>query len=534
MLHASWRLPPRASPLYIAAILLLAAALRLTFFVGLVSGDPQDDGVYYGNALALYREGPTYFARYRGLPADWLPNPIDQFHFRPVVTYPIAASFALFGPGEAAAAAWSLACSLLIVFVVYRLGRATHDATTGLLAALLCAIYPLEVINATRVLSDVPLALCAGCALLSVVEACRRRHPFLYVLGGAAAAGAYLANGRGLIVLPIAIVCAGVHAAAGRSSWRAPLLVAGGFGAIFAIEAAIYFLRTGDPLLNFRVHSGAALFKYLNEPVSTIDWGWLRLHYTNGYPFELTDTVFLLNGSPTRQFGVFFYLFVAAGVFSLWMRRNRLLLAIAAAALLFFEFAPVHLAFDADARAVDYRMIFKQQRFLLMLSAPLLVVAAFFLRAVGTRSRMALVAILALLAVTSLQAISQTWSFYRSGLRDLREVAAFVESQPNHLFWSDFWAVEHLKIFSKYRARNLRVLDTQTRPTDIAGGCVILGGSRGVELQASYVAGALPSFVRDVLDTGNAPRGWTLMREIDGELDAQRSRNLRVYCLPPG
>jgi len=90
------RIPARAR---LASILLLAILLRVGFFVGLASGDPQDDGVYYGNAFALYNEGPRYLETFRNLPADFLANPIDQFHVRPMITYPIAASFALFGPG---------------------------------------------------------------------------------------------------------------------------------------------------------------------------------------------------------------------------------------------------------------------------------------------------------------------------------------------------------------------------------------------------------------------------------------------------
>ncbi len=158
------------------SILLLAILLRAVFFVGLVSGDPQDDGIYYGNAFALFTDGPRYLERFRGLPEDFLANPIDQFHVRPMVTYPIAASFALFGPGEVAAALWAGLCSILSVLVAYRLGFVLHGRTVGLVAALLCAFYPLEVINGTRILSDVQLGLFSSVALLLLVEASRWRN----------------------------------------------------------------------------------------------------------------------------------------------------------------------------------------------------------------------------------------------------------------------------------------------------------------------------------------------------------------------
>ena len=52
-------------PALLGLAIALAILTRSFFFIGLVSGDPQDDGVYYGNAFALYRDGPTYLARFR-------------------------------------------------------------------------------------------------------------------------------------------------------------------------------------------------------------------------------------------------------------------------------------------------------------------------------------------------------------------------------------------------------------------------------------------------------------------------------------
>src|SRR5262249_16882056 len=161
--------------------------------------DPQDDGVYYGNAYTLYHEGPTYLARYRNLPPGFLANPIDQFNVRPMVTYPIVASFALFGPGELAAALWPLVCSALTIGVVYRIGRVVHGPRVGMIAALLCTFYPLEVINGTRILSDAIVGLFSSIAIWLLIEGLARsslRHAFL---AGVSSGAAYLANARGLI-----------------------------------------------------------------------------------------------------------------------------------------------------------------------------------------------------------------------------------------------------------------------------------------------------------------------------------------------
>lgn len=519
------------TPLLLASIVIVALLLRVLFFVGLVSGDPQDDGVYYNNAFALYNDGPTYLERYRNLPPDFLANPIDQFHVRPMITYPIAATFALLGPGETQATLWALLCSLLVVVIVYRLGVVMHGRGVGLVAALLCSFYPIEVINGTRILSDVQVGLFTALGLLCLVEGARRGNLVLYALSGAAAGGAYLANGRGLVVLAVLLCGAALQWFRQRTDWRALVSLVGGFAVVFGLEALTYGLTTGDPLLSYRIQSGAARFKYLHEPVSTIPWGRLQIEYTNGRPFELLRTVFVGDNRPTDQFGGFFFLFLAAAVYSLLRRRNRLMVMLAAALFLYLEFGPVSISIDSARRELHYLMVYKQERFLLMLTAPLAVVAAFFVVAIGRRSPLAAAAVVLLLFATSLAAIVRTRDYYRAGLTDLRAVTPYVLELGNRPVFSDFWAVHHVQIFSGYRAHNLRVLSPDTSPADVGRGCVLLGGSRGVELLADYVEGALPAFLREIVDPRDVSNDWQAVATFAGPRNMFRKTDLSLYCV---
>jgi 4-amino-4-deoxy-L-arabinose transferase-like glycosyltransferase len=510
--------------------MLIAIVLRLVFFVGLASGDPQDDGVYYGNALALYHNGPEYLRQYRNLPPDFVANPIDQFNVRPMITYPIAASFAIFGPGEITATLWSFLCSLVSVLVSYRLGRLLHGPTVGCLAALLCAFYPLEVINGTRMLSDAPVGMFCSLSLLLLLESRKQRRPILAGAAGVAVAGAYLANGRGLLMFMTLAGCAALMAARQEGGWRMPLLYIAGFVAVFAVEALVYFKATGDPLLSYHIQGGASHFKYLHEPVSSLRWGWLDIEYTNGRPFELTRTVFLMDGRPTSQFGLFFYLFTVSALFCLVRRVDLLLVAIVIGLFAYLDFGPVRLSADWGQRQLTYMMVFKQERFLLMLTGPMMVLAAYFLYSVALRNRWLAIVLVAVLGVTSLGAIGRTRMYYRHGLDDLRSVAADVRANPQQLFAGDYWAILHLQIFLRHRPLNLAVLNTQTTLEQVQHACVILGGSRGVELNADYVEGTLPEFARKILQSGVAPPGWTLVRTVAGERSAQRMHDLSLYC----
>jgi len=512
-------------------IVLLAIVLRSVFFVGLVSGDPQDDGVYYNNAFALFNQGPTYLGQYRHLPAGFLANPIDQFNVRPMVTYPVAASFALFGPGELPATMWSFLWSTLSVLVVYRLGLTLHGQAVGLLAALLCAFYPLEVINGTRILSDVPLGFFTSVGLLLLVEGWKQARPVFFAWSGVAAGLAYLANARALVSL-IALAGGAVALAARRKAdLRAPVFLLGGFMAIFCIEALAYSAATGDPFLSYHIQSGASLFKYLHEPVTSLHLGPLQVRYTNGEPLYLVRSVFLMDDGPTRPFGFMFFLFLPSVLLSLVRRRNLLLTATAVGLFVYLEFAPVRVSIDQAHREVEYMMLFKQQRFLLALTAPLVVLAADLLHGIARGFRITAVALILALFVTSILAIVRTRRYYRAGLADMRAATDYVVSHPERAFYGDLWAVEHVKIFSRYRAQSLRVLDSRTRPEDLAHACVMLGGSRGVELLSDYVESTLPSFARDVFESG-VPIGWQVMQEIRGEGSPLRRHNLTIYCVP--
>ena len=516
----------------LALVLVLALTLRLVFFVGLASGDPQDDGVYYGNAFALYESGPRYLELYRDVETDFIANPIDQFNVRPMVTYPIAALFTAFGPGEIQASSWALLCSLLSVLVVYRLGVVTHGPGVGVLAAVLCAVYPLEVINGTRILSDVQVGLFSSVALLCVIQAGIWRSPLLYALSGVAAACAYLANGRGLLFAIVLIATTGGLALLRKADVRSPLWVMGGFLAVFGVEAVVYYATTGHALLSYQIQSSASYFKYLHEPVSSVIVGPLHVEFTNGRPLDLIRSALLLQDGPTNQFGLFFFLFGAATLYSVVRRENLLLAAVAVGLFAAMEFGPLRVNVDWSRGEIHYLMLFKGQRFLLMLTGPFVVIAAYFLCTIARTSVVAAAVITAVLLTTAVPAIAHTREYYRSGLSDLRVGATEVRLHPERTFFGDLWAILHLRIFTHYEAQNLSVLNRDDQPDRIQNGCIMLGGSRGVELQAEYVESTLPAFARDVLERGVAPRDWRQIREIGGPHTVLRRHDFKIYCVP--
>jgi hypothetical protein len=316
-----------------------------------------------------------------------------------------------------------------------------------------------------------------------------------------------------------------------RIRWDAPLWIVAGFAAIFTVEALVYWRVTGDPLLSYHIQSGANRFKYLHESVGTLRWHFLEIGYTNGEPLELLRSAFGRGGERPDHLGLFFYLFALSVLYSLWRRQNLLLAAVAVALLVYLEFGAVRVELDRMQGIIRYLMVYKQERFLMMVTAPLVVLAAYFLGELGRRSRAAAVLVVAVLFVTSVTASSRTRDGYRAGLADLRDVSADIRTNPGQIYWSDLWAVLHVRIFTRGQAQNLRVLDSWTTPDQVSGTCVILGGSRGAELLAGYVESTLPAFARHVLATGETPDNWVLVKRIPGRRSPQQSHDLTVYCV---
>lgn len=515
----------------LAAVLLVALALRAWFFVGLASGDPQDDGIYYGHALALSREGPTYLDRLRVRPTDGLYNPIAQFDVRPLVTFPIAAAFLLFGPGERAAVVWPLACSLATVLLAYLLGRDTADRPTGLVAALLVAVSPLDVIVGTRVLSDAPLGATTALALWLVFASSRRPHGVGWQMAAGVAAGAgCLVNGRGFIIAAAIVGLALALAATRRLERRAPLWCAVGLAAVLGADATAYAVTTGRPFQTLAIHAGAARFKYRYEPVESFDVGPVRVHATNGTVFELTETAFGRRPTP-MPLGWVFPCALAGIVYSLVTGRRRGLVLFVVALFLYFEFGPVAVGADTATPRLDYYLVFKQSRFLVVLSAAASVLTAAGVRALGARQRELAGGLVLAFAVTSVAATARASAYYRSGVADLRQAATFVLADPARPIVTDQWAAFHLDVFSGHRAANLRTFSDATTLRDLEGTCVLAGGGRGVELLAGYVESTLPPVARPFTDAGaSAPLGWRVALHVPGPRWAMRLRDLRIYC----
>lgn len=141
----------RAHSLVLAALLLLAAALRLGVFLHVHAADPgrvirPDSLTYEAPALALLQTG-----RYAVSPqAPHLP----ELGRPPGYPLLLAACYGAFGPRRAVVIALQLLLSVATVGLTWRLGRRLFGPRVGLAAAALLALEPISIVNAQFLISD--------------------------------------------------------------------------------------------------------------------------------------------------------------------------------------------------------------------------------------------------------------------------------------------------------------------------------------------------------------------------------------------
>ena len=171
-----WPEPGRARPhawlprLLLAALLLLAAAVRLRMLMAVPSFTDETDEVLRGLAIA------------RG---HLLPLVNDDAYIGALFNYLIAALFLVTGPSPVSPRLVALAAGLATIVLTERLGRELAGRWAGLLAAALLATAGLHIVVNSRVAwshSITPLFTTA--ALLALLVALRRGSgPLLVVTG---------------------------------------------------------------------------------------------------------------------------------------------------------------------------------------------------------------------------------------------------------------------------------------------------------------------------------------------------------------
>jgi 4-amino-4-deoxy-L-arabinose transferase-like glycosyltransferase len=423
----------------LVALLVAALAIRLIFFGGLLG---WDDVEYWEGARAL-RAG-TY-------------APMSTFQLRYTVTAPLAIAQAWLGEREWALALVPLMYSAAHLVLAGGLGWLCGGASVATTAVALLGIVPLDVIAATELHSDLPLAVFLAATVYAVLRGervTRARGRWFVPAGvalGLAAATKEVALAL-LVVLILRLWLVKRWAGVAHYGW----LVAGFLGVVVA-ETAWLAVVTGDPLYRYR--GPIAGFHAATVLSAAPGYAWMA-----SYPNMLLNP---LSGSFGYFAGVF-YLVVASTVWAL-RRSERALVPLGiwwGTLLLLLNFAPLDATFT--------RPLFHHfARTLHPLLIPFVLAAGLWLvHGLGGR-RLVRTCVVGVVAVLAVLGILTTHADYRAWAAIARRAAPFIETLPPDVrVVTDPLTAAQLRVLLP--AWRERIMSYSSGPLAEAGGSVLV------------------------------------------------------------
>ena len=510
----------------LAFIVLFALALRLIFFVGLGF---NDDSYYLEYADTIFKGLPFHPSRY-------------VWSVRIGIFLPVALIWKIFGISEYSTALFFLLCSLGTVIAVYFMGKQLFNASTGLVAAFVLSLIPLDIIYATQVGPEVPFSLFSCLSMLCFLKAygSRRWHRLNGLIAGVLLGVANLFK-ETFILVP---VCCAVYltcdlfARLRKGPWRARmqcflsffnkrlilicLLYCCGFALVHQMQNLYLHQLTGEWFFAEKAKAWTLNNdKNRNDDFTIYPKALLNLDKNR---FEWIHS---------KPFVGFIYWAVLAALLVLALRRqfSRQTFFVLGWLLVFYLFFQYGLHFVATVLAND-GMRPRHMRFLLSMSVPaaLLIACACITGSradsrAGARAGSAFrVLLLLFLLTTSVYYARQCSTFLRNGMGYVRETVAFLQSaEEKTIFIPDNWTLSKFSFFCGYDDAFIKRLDSFECSSQM--NCSNKYYDRGEYIKDAYVVTFVNPYT--YINTANTnrkiypsfmsspPAHWRLVKEIE-------------------
>ena len=142
-------------------VILVGALVRLIFFSGVVWGDSLN----YAHAANLLSQGNLQLGEWAGVT-------------RVGIIGPLSLIYALFGPSQLSTLVYPFLMSLLTGFFLFKIGCLVASESVGLIAVLLWAFQPLDILMATALLPDGLVSTLLTGALYFLLKGLERKTLF--------------------------------------------------------------------------------------------------------------------------------------------------------------------------------------------------------------------------------------------------------------------------------------------------------------------------------------------------------------------
>jgi len=514
----------KGSGFVLAAICLLALAIRIVFFSGI---EYSDDLKYASDAFELMA-GP-----FKIQDCYW--------RVRMGLLFPVALSCRFFGVSISSLVLYPLLCSLALVIVTYNLGKLFFSEKTGLLAAFFLALFPLDAEYATKVMPDVPVAfwMALGAlvffnAFFSLREKTPRpeKSPGRFFLAGVIFGVAYLVRDTGALMIPficIALTIDLVARSPGPSLKEAIiqrlaicLAMIAGFLVVFCLEGVYYLMESGNFFQRYLIVT--RFFSECGGIKQDLTFFPRSLfHLESQWRFAREDIYY--------PFGFFYYAIFPALTLALLLRLRKtwLLSSWFLFLLCYHQFGSMSLT--------HYVLIHRLARHLTVITVPALLILSYMIlelyswekknRAPSYPAQAIAIAVLCMISISSLWSIAMVNRYNRALTFDAIGCYDIVKNYPDTRVYADISTSMHMSLLDGFRhpGRFKPYQDLEfAKPSEKK--IVILDSFRICIDNPERFQRLIPPLYR------KPSSSWFLLGEVDGpRYDVWAEFNPRIYLL---
>lgn len=457
---------------YLAFILLFALVIRIIFFQGVGTSDALLNTLY-ANDIS------------KGI----FPSNENQANARIGLLIPVSMLYSIFGVNNLSSGVLPLIISLLGILLIFLFGKMLFSEKTGLIAAFLLAVFPLDVLYATRFMSDLPSAVFSAFSVYLFLRAEKEQKLkalFLYAFSGISFGIAFSIREMAVLTLLFYIG----YIIYNRKIRLAYAAISIGFLSIFALELYFFAVHTGNPFYRF-----SSLSSYYSDAVKFHNF-YGRLSFPNfflAYPYIIFSDM---------QLGYFYAFIALAIIYCLVNRKKETNLLIVWIMLIYF-----YLNFGSSS-LTSYEPFLAVSRYLHYISIPsLLLLANFLSEEEKLIKKFLLPFVLSLLFFTSIIAIYD--DNYRHSLDNLRDAYNYA-TKLDKTIYTDYRTIRAFNFFSGYD-KNLHLKDLDENSENIGNikdAYVIINHEMIKNLKSSNAKLDFPDKLKEM------PKAWVKAKEI--------------------
>ena len=467
-------------------------ALRLALFSGYGLGDD-----------------PNYFLAFRSIYLSRTYVPADPYQMRFGMWVPVVLCMEAFGATEAGFIGAITLCSIVNLALVYLLARQEWERPYALLAMALLAVFPLDVLCASLFANDMILATYCFTALWLYRAALADGGARSVRVAQAAAAGLFLFFG--VVTKPWVGLVGPIFLFEGvkhwRRGWRRSLVAAGVLAALSGGYLAWQWARFGDPLYHISI----------SRPLSSF------MPYTRDALLDYPRMLLRRNEYGAYFAGFYPHALLLLALAFLWRAPG------AAKWLVFLSLMLLGLAGFPSHKTQGHWVTIAPHifRYLALISIPLCLALAAYVRELYLWRRAAGVALTAALLMTAIADSVTVTGPSRDAFGDERAAVAVLRTFPDEPVSSDYHLLARFEFFAgrsnpRIPIKSETPLARAAEFARVTEGVVVTGGGRLPWYGCSPCIADVDGFA--------VPPSWFLVKTFEGRpLTPYRHEPLRVW-----